>query len=257
MKRTDLSANLRLLAGYGKSISAICKAAKINRTQFHRYLNGDAEPTLNTLRRICDYFGVEEYEIMMSHTSFRELVRLRPPQLHETVDPFREIQNRIYAGEGPVNISMGYYHMLFRPDPETGIYYRALVRMQQATGGIIFKMVERFPRPALSLPSRLVSEGTGFVHMGKLYCLMQEVKFRRSTWFNVLNVGDSSNAPMLNGVATGSEPEGTSGIKSFPIVWLFLGERPDLRQALSACGYYRADEITLPPEADYVLSADL
>lgn len=148
MSKQDFAANLRLLAGYDRSISAICAGAGVNRTQFHRYFNGTAEPTFNSLRRICDYFVVEEYEILLPHHEFRQLIRLRPPQIKDTSDPFWETQRRLFSGDPVDRLAMGYYHMIFRPDRETGIIYRAILRMDRAGPGIVVKLVERYPRPA-------------------------------------------------------------------------------------------------------------
>ncbi len=38
MTETALSRNLRLLTGYADSVSDICRATGLNRTQYHRYL---------------------------------------------------------------------------------------------------------------------------------------------------------------------------------------------------------------------------
>ncbi|MGC1426952.1 MAG: helix-turn-helix transcriptional regulator, partial [Albidovulum sp.] len=49
--------NIRLLCSYGQSVSDICRRAGFNRQQFNKYINGHAQPSLATLRRICDFFG--------------------------------------------------------------------------------------------------------------------------------------------------------------------------------------------------------
>ena len=48
--------NLRDLVADAASISAVCRALDINRTQFNRYLSGEAHPRPEVLRRICDHF---------------------------------------------------------------------------------------------------------------------------------------------------------------------------------------------------------
>lgn len=51
------SRNLRLLIQDEPSISALCRKLGLNRSQFNRYLSGEASPRPVILRRICDYFG--------------------------------------------------------------------------------------------------------------------------------------------------------------------------------------------------------
>ncbi len=142
--------------------------------------------------------------------------------------------------------------MVFRPDPTVDLYYRNLLRLSATPRGII-KQIERYPRPAISLPRRMVYEGTAFTRYGKLFCQVQERRHLRSTWYMVLSVGDFTSPSLLYGQVVGCEPEGLSGISSFPLVFMYLGERPVLRQALADCGFFKMDEIRLSVEVATVL----
>ena len=53
--RENLAINLRRLIRGHASVSAVCRALGINRTQFERYLQGQAVPNKATARLICDY----------------------------------------------------------------------------------------------------------------------------------------------------------------------------------------------------------
>nr|WP_321509246.1 helix-turn-helix transcriptional regulator [uncultured Celeribacter sp.] len=68
LKQTDLSptdlrgifgANLRELAAREPSVAQLCRNIGINRTQFNRYLNGEAFPRPDVLYRICCHFDVD------------------------------------------------------------------------------------------------------------------------------------------------------------------------------------------------------
>lgn len=255
MSNTALSRNLRLLTGYAASISEVCRGTGVNRTQYHRYLSGSGEPALRSLRRICDYFGVEEHEILQDADSFREIVRLRPPKLGPSPDPFSAIQSRLSEGDEVPMVAMGYYHMVFRPDPAVDLYYRNLLRISASPRGMVIKQVERYPRPAISLPRRLVYEGTAFTRYGKLFCQVQERSHRRSTWYMVLSVGDFAAPSLLHGRAVGCEPEGLAGISTFPVVFIRLEGKTTLREALAACGYFSREEIGLSAEIINALRA--
>jgi transcriptional regulator with XRE-family HTH domain len=56
--RVLLSSNLRILTK-DRVVSKICQTAKINRTQFNRYLSGESFPRPDILDRICRYFEVD------------------------------------------------------------------------------------------------------------------------------------------------------------------------------------------------------
>ena len=255
MATHDLTLNLRLLAGYAPSIKQICAGAGVNRTQFHRYLAGQGTPSLRSLRRICDYFGVEEHEILQDHASFGAIVRLRPPKLGHAPKPYAETLERLNHGDQVPNVAMGFYHLIFRPEPDVDLFYRSLIRLRAEAGGIVIRSIERFPRPALALPRRMTYEGTAFTRHGKLFVHMQEIRFRRSAWFTVLSIGDFANPRLLHGKAIGIEPEGAAGILSFPVVWLHLDDQMHLRAALAACGYFTAAELTLAPEIAHALNS--
>lgn len=51
--------NLRALCAREDSVSDLCRRIGINRTQFNRYLNGEAFPRPDILQRICLHFAVD------------------------------------------------------------------------------------------------------------------------------------------------------------------------------------------------------
>ena len=73
-----LAANLKLACGYHRSVSDVCRKIGINRSQFMKYLSAESFPSRRNLRRICDFFGCDEVEMMMAPELFVDLIRLRP-----------------------------------------------------------------------------------------------------------------------------------------------------------------------------------
>lgn len=57
--REILGENLRQLCSGRNSVSETCRRIGINRTQFNRYLNGEAFPRPDILARICEHFDVD------------------------------------------------------------------------------------------------------------------------------------------------------------------------------------------------------
>ena len=82
----DVGRNLRLLIGYSPSITQVCREIQISRQQFSKYLSGRSAPRLRSIQRICDYFGLEEWELILPHPEFRKLIAIRPP---ENISPTR------------------------------------------------------------------------------------------------------------------------------------------------------------------------
>ncbi|MBT9247328.1 helix-turn-helix transcriptional regulator [Gemmobacter fulvus] len=57
--RSVFGRNLRQLCDDGPPVTAICQQIGINRTQFNRYLAGEAFPRPDILAKICAHFGVD------------------------------------------------------------------------------------------------------------------------------------------------------------------------------------------------------
>lgn len=76
--------NLRQLVSGEKSVSAVCRALEINRTQFNRYLSGEAHPRPEVLEKICVHFG-RDARILL--TPLAELDAWRTHRLPAEIDP--------------------------------------------------------------------------------------------------------------------------------------------------------------------------
>lgn len=61
--RSNLARNLRALCEKG-NVNAACRAMKINRQQFEKYLTGESLPSARSLEKMRAYFGVTEAELL-------------------------------------------------------------------------------------------------------------------------------------------------------------------------------------------------
>ncbi|MDO6588357.1 helix-turn-helix transcriptional regulator [Salipiger sp. 1_MG-2023] len=57
--------NLGFACSLLPSIAEVCRRVDINRQQFNKYLAGSVRPSRHNMRRICDFFGVTESELLM------------------------------------------------------------------------------------------------------------------------------------------------------------------------------------------------
>lgn len=75
--RAIFGRNLRVLCGGESSISDLCRRIGINRTQFNRYLGGEAFPRPDILQRICAHFAVDARILLEPIEEIRADWRLR------------------------------------------------------------------------------------------------------------------------------------------------------------------------------------
>lgn len=64
--------NLKTLSMSAPSIAQLCRDIDINRTQFNRYLNGEAFPRPEVLQRICKHFDVDARILLEPLEDLRE-----------------------------------------------------------------------------------------------------------------------------------------------------------------------------------------
>ena len=96
--------NLKLLCSHYRSIAEVCRKLAINRAQFNKYLSGQSRPTAYNLKRICDFFGVEAYELNLPGEQFASLIGARSNDqparalgdpLLELVQPLRQYSSSL------------------------------------------------------------------------------------------------------------------------------------------------------------------
>jgi transcriptional regulator with XRE-family HTH domain len=245
----DLGPNLRLLCSYGKSISQICRQAGINRHQLQRYLKGSSEPSLNTLRRICDFFGLDEHEILLPHAAFAELIRIRPPRLQQTRDPISEYMGGFIDAQdlGIAKHYEGFYHVYFQPNRLVPEIHRALTRITLEDRSLVTKTIERYITGHAGLPPVVKYKGIAFTNGSSLTMIESRSSTRASTFYSVLYGADTDALTVLTGLAMGVSPDSSRVIYCIRTCWQYLGKQIDLRQRIRECG-----QLPLTSVGDYV-----
>ncbi len=87
MRPDPVTQNLGYICTYYPSIADVCRRLKFNRQQFNKYLSGQVRPSRHNMRRICDFFGVTESEMLLDHGRFVEIISLRRRRFSGKVSP--------------------------------------------------------------------------------------------------------------------------------------------------------------------------
>ncbi|MGK7752037.1 helix-turn-helix domain-containing protein [Roseovarius sp. C03] len=77
MTSDPLSTNLTFACTFLPSIAHVCRRIGINRQQFNKYLSGRVRPSRYNMRKICEFFGITEGELLMEPARFADLIALR------------------------------------------------------------------------------------------------------------------------------------------------------------------------------------
>ncbi|MGV3550629.1 helix-turn-helix domain-containing protein [Rhizobium sp.] len=109
--RSNLARNLRALCEKG-NVNAACRAMKINRQQFEKYLTGESLPSARSLEKMCAFFGVTEADLLADEI----------PASRKTVSFDQRVADRVRPlwSEHSSSIKPGIYFMWltvpFEPD---------------------------------------------------------------------------------------------------------------------------------------------
>jgi len=240
MATSDFPANLKLLCGYGKSVSDICRRAGINRQQFNRYLAGQAQPSLRSLRQICDFFGLEDHEILLDHTSFSHLIRQRPLRLIAAQNPFFQVMSRFfrYGPESDATLERhsGFYFGYFRPDPLRPEILRTLSQIYRRDGVWMVHTVERHRRADYMGPGGYGYRGFAVEVADRLVICEREQGPAQVAWISMLFGAEHGPPSFLPGLVMGITEESAHEIQCFRVVWEYLGPQIDARAAIRTCG---------------------
>lgn len=235
------AANLRLLTSYCPSISSVCRDLKISRQQYTKYLAGKNLPSVRNLRKISDYFGVEETEILLPFDAFKKLVALNPPRA-ASLDPLQAFVTSSLRSNANAKDELqpflGYYYSHFiiadRPNEIT----RSLLCIYEADGAVLTKNVERYPDVTDGAASINKFEGVALFNADRLFIYEREKGSGTRIWQTVVYANALKYSTYLSGLTMGIATETVRDIACYRVIYEFLGTNINSRMALRGCGTF-------------------
>ncbi|MEO1110135.1 MAG: helix-turn-helix transcriptional regulator [Pseudomonadota bacterium] len=246
--RTIFAANLRLLTGYRPSISAVCRDLGISRQQFTKYLAGQNLPSVRNLRKISDYFGVEETEILMPVSAFKKVIALNPPR-SELSDPLQAFVTGSLRSEANTRTELkkflGYYYSHFRIAEAPNQIVRSLLCIYESDGAILTKNIERYPNETDGAATTLKYDGVALYNAERLFIYERETTTGTRIWQTVVYANNLTHTTFLSGLTMGIATETIRDIACYRVVYEFLGTKVNNRMALRGCGTFDLDSLEI------------
>jgi transcriptional regulator with XRE-family HTH domain len=240
----DFSRNLRLLCSYYKSIAEVCRQLKLNRPQFNRYLAGRGKPSPNTLKLLCDFFGVEAHELVMPHEQFQRLIQVRPRQQNIRTETLPEVEHmRLLRQHSSPALDkyLGYYFEYYLSMACPGKILRTLICIERQGEQVYYQRTERLQES----PRSKVCHGRylGLVHFlsDRIFMMDYESLTRNEMTQTILYPSFKNRISRLTGLKIGVSGSGERMPCCARVVYEYLGEQIDLHRALALCGLYDHD----------------
>ena len=247
----SLVRNLRLLCSYAPSIAAVCRGIGINRQQFTKYLNGSARPSARNLRRISDWFGIEEEELRLPHGQFAELVALRPRARHllRALGPAAAHIDRMFAASTEsLRPYCGYYHYYYYTPSRPGMIRRSLLRITGYKGVYYTRLSERIQPEESPLGRSHFIRYVGVAMMlgGRIFITDHNSRALRSVSQTILFPATGEEPQFLTGMTLGVQGRSARAPFAAQVFLEYLGRATDLRRAMAATGIFAAESDRLP-----------
>ncbi|QGZ28940.1 helix-turn-helix domain-containing protein [Stutzerimonas stutzeri] len=251
-----LGANLKLLCSHYRSIAEVCRKLGINRAQFNKYLNGQSRPTAHNLKRICDFFGVEGYELGLPSEQFTQLVGLRRHDQERIAagDPLLELFEPLRDNASSLSRYCGYYFEYANCLSVPGQILLSLVQVREDRGSFVFERQERQEQSRADNPGRedwvvrCRYLGAAFYLQDRLFLIDYESLTGNEMSQTILIPSFKSRINRLNGLKTGV----SSGDRRTPactrVVWEYLGSEINRVNAYRQVMLYGPDDPRIDPQ---------
>jgi len=256
----EFQRNLRLLCSYYKSIAEVCRRLNINRPQFNRYLSGRSTPSANTLRRLCDFFGVEEHEILLPHEQFQRLIQVRPrPSASETATtPEAELlANIAQQGQHSLSKYLGYYFEYYMSFACPGQLLRTLVCLEQRDDKVYYQRTERLQEEVGEKPCHGIYLGMASFLTDRIFMVDYESLTGHEVSQTILFPTYRNRVSRLTGRKMGVSGSGERMPCCGRVLYEYLGSDVDLRSALKLCGLYELDSAEIEQSIKDAVSNDI
>ncbi|ASP40154.1 transcriptional regulator [Bacterioplanes sanyensis] len=257
----DFSLNLKLLCSYYKSIADVCRRLDVNRSQFNRYLNGRSQPSANMLLKLCTFFGVEKHEILLPHSQFERLVKVRPKRA-EADEPSHPLwphlqQLEQWSANHNLERYLGYYFEYYQSMACPGKILRTLVCMEKQGEHVVYQRTERLQES----PADKVFHGKylGVVHYltDRIFMSDYESLTGHELTQTILFPSFKNRILRLTGLKLGVSGSGERMPCCARVVYEYLGPQVDVLNALSLCGLYQQDSSAIDDSVRHSIHNDV
>lgn len=246
----EIRQNLALLCSYHPSIAEVCRKLDLNRQQFNKYLAGTSHPSRRNMRRICDFFGVSESELLMEPQQFENIISLKrkPMGQEELSRPLRHL-DRIYQRSQALDKYIGYYFRYFYSFSNPGKVIRSLASIYKENERFYWSNIELLRDPETGRSQGMNKyKGAVFYLADRIYIVEYETVELGSITQATLYPSHRSRLDTLIGIQTGGPTGRGRKPGASKLALEYLGRDTDVRQAMKRIGLFNPNDGSIRPE---------
>ncbi len=255
----SFSNNLKLLCSHFGSISDVCRRIGINRTQFNKYLSGQIVPSARNLKRICDFFGVEDHEILGPNEEFRKIIAASGSvdRAEQRDSFFSKLQAASSASVSPMQNYVGYYYEYYFSLGFPGKILKSLVQMYPHEGQLAYTRIERLVgMDVRGSSSHCKYEGRVLFLKDRITLIDMEQLTGNEVTQTVLYPAYLNKIDRLMGIKLGVSARSSREPAATRVLYQYQGASCSFRKLFRECGLYDADSMLIDRDIKELISND-
>ncbi|MGP8307930.1 helix-turn-helix domain-containing protein [Vibrio sp. YIC-376] len=258
MESQHLPVNLRLLCSYVGSVSECSRKIGINRQQFSKYLNGYSHPSMQSLRKICDYFGVDSDEVYLDPEQFKDLISthkksLAPESLMEDSPSgkryTKQLKNMMAESSQSIERYLGDYYYYYMTPSYEGCVSKGFARLSVQNGVGYSHFYERANPEQAMLEGAEIGKFVGLVFLlgERLQIVDYSVHCQRAISQTILYGATKGSINLLSGLTMGIQGRNSRIPFTSRVVFEKISDKPSLKEKLKDVQLIEIDSEKLSP----------
>ena len=243
MQTDYLAINLRLLCSYVGSVSECARKMGINRQQLSKYLNGNTTPTIQSLRKLCDFFGVDTDEIQFEPKIFKSLISSQE-RTWESPDIWgdspsserhtQHIEQMLQRSGNELEKYLGDYYYYYMTPSYPGCISKGFARISQRNGIGYSHFYERAEPDQAMLDGYEIGKFVGVVMLlgERLQIVDYSVHCQRAVSQTILYGATKGNVHLLSGLTMGIQGRNSRIPFTSRVVFEKISDTLSLREKL-------------------------
>jgi hypothetical protein len=206
-------------------------------------LGGQSAPSAYNLRKICEFFGVDEGEIYEPHDEFIRIFAKSSPSTDDQATRGGLSPAFFPDTTSELRKYLGYYFAYVVTPSRPGYVLKSITRLFEKSGTIHTKTFEVISLKSEERKSLFINKYNGFCFISSqiLYIVEHEYLNRCGYIYTALYPSFRSPVDYLNGLVLGISGGNFRMLYISQIVFEYLGAATDLRAAIGECGYIPSD----------------
>lgn len=241
----NFTSNLKVASSYYASISEFCRKLGINRQQFMKYLAGSSFPSRHSMRKICDFLGVDEFELLMPPEQFSKIISLRSSReavLPAELGAIPKLLAQSRRQKTELSKILGYYYEYYLSFSVPNHILRSLIYIYPSEEYTLYKRVERLRREGQNGPPEVYKYNGIVTIVGeRMYMFDQEEIIGAELSQTILYTNYRNRITSLSGLRMGVSGSDAHKPSASRIVMEYIGRSVSRRNALSECQLYPID----------------